>query len=486
MNCNPLLHLIFLYNRNALVYERNINCYTFLIIRKLGGSDVKRELGKYFLCFICLLFVFQLPIHVSAKETRLWEDEIVYSIMIDRFNNGDSRNDKEVDTSNLEAYQGGDIQGIIKRLDYIKEMGFTAVLLSPPTASSSYDGYHPTDITKMNEHFGVMKDMQQLVQEAHKRDMKVMFEFVMDHKDETGTIKCAKQWIKETDVDGYHFIHNENITKAFLSEVIAAVQSIKQDFFIITDTQIQGGKGVFNQAYQQRITDVFTKPNLSIKPLYDVTKSGGASLEGTFVDNSQTERFVRTAKENKHFPPARLKLALAYLYTSPGIPFVYYGTEIALDGGKVPDNRRLMDFKVDDKFLQYIEKLGDLRKTLPSLRYGTFELLYDQDGMSVMKRTYKDETTLIAINNRTESKKVELAANEFGKDHELRGLLEDDRVREENGKYYIVLKRETANVYALAGKSGWNWSFIAALVGVNVLFIIFLVLVKKRKGTESY
>ncbi|MFI8705898.1 alpha-amylase family glycosyl hydrolase [Bacillus sp. NPDC077411] len=447
---------------------------------------MKRELGKYFLCFICLLFVFQLSIPVSAKETRQWQDEIVYSIMIDRFNNGDSRNDKEIDTNHLDAYQGGDIQGIIKRLDYIKEMGFTAVLLSPPTASSSYDGYHPTDITKMNEHFGQVKDMQQLVQEAHRRDMKVMFEFVVDNENKTSTIEYAKHWIKETDIDGYHLIHNENIPKSVLNEVIASMQSVKQDFFVIADTQIEGAKGVLNQAYQERMTDVFAKPNVSVKPLYDVTKSSGDTLEGTFVDNSQTERFVRKAKENKYFPPARLKLALAYLYTSPGIPFVYYGTEIALDGGEVPDNRRLMDFKADEKFLQYIGKLGELRKTLPSLRYGTFELLYDKDGMSVIKRKYKDETTLIAINNTTETKKVELVANEFGKDHELRGLLEDDRVREENGKYYIVLKRETANVYALAGKSGWNWSFIAALVGVNVLFIIFLVLVKKRKGAESY
>lgn len=464
----------------------DLNCYTFLIIRKVGGSNVKRELERYFVCFICLLFVFQLPIHVSAEETRSWEDEIVYSIMIDRFNNGDSRNDKGIDTNRLETYQGGDIQGIIKRLDYIKEMGFTAILLSPPTASSNYDGYYPTDITKMNEHFGTMKDMQQLVQEAHERDMKVMLEFVVNNEEQTGTIEYAKQWIKQTDIDGYHLIHDENVPKSFLNEVIASVQSVKQHFFVITDTQTEGAKGVWNQAYQERMTDVFAKPNISVKSLYDVTKSGDDRLEGTFVDNSQTERFVRKAKENKYYPPARLKLGLVYLYTSPGIPFVYYGTEIALDGGKVPDNRRLMDFKSDEKFLQYIGKLGELRKTLPSLRYGTFELLNDKDGMSIIKRKYKGETTLIAINNTTETQKVELDANEFGKDHELRGLLEDDRVREENGKYYIVLKRETANVYALAEKSGWNWSFIAALVGVNVLFIIFLVLVKKRKGTESY
>lgn len=442
---------------------------------------MKRDFGKYFLCFMCLLFLFQLPIHVSAKETSQWQDEIVYSIMIDRFNNGDSKNDKGIDTNNLEAYQGGDIQGIIKRLDYIKEMGFTSILLSPPTESSSYDGYHPTDLTKMNEHFGTMKDMQQLVQEAHKREMKVMLEFVVDNEDETGTIEGAKQWIKETDIDGYHLIHNENVTRSFLNEVIAAVQSVKQNFFVIEDMQSEGG---FNQAYQQRITEVFAKPNISVKPLYDVTKMDGDRMEGTFVDNSQTERFVRIAKENKYYPPTRLKLALAYLYTSPGVPFIYYGTEIALDGGKTPDNRRLMDFKTDEKFVQYIERLGELRKTLPSLRYGTFELLYDKDGMSIIKRMYKDETTFIAINNTTETQKVTLAASEVGENRELRGLLEDDMVREENGEYYLVMKRETANVYALAEKTGWNWSFILALVCVYLLFMIFIVLVKKRKKSS--
>ena len=53
----------------------------------------------------------------------------------------------------------------------------------------------------------------------------------------------------------------------------------------------------------------------------------------TFLDNQETKRFARIAKENMYYPPSRLKLALTYLFTSPGIPNFYYGTEIALDGG---------------------------------------------------------------------------------------------------------------------------------------------------------
>lgn len=86
--------------------------------------------------------------------------------------------------------------------------------------------------------------------------------------------------------------------------------------------------------YYKRITDVFSKPSMSIQPLYDVSLIDEDKVRSTFIDNQETKRFVRVAKENLYYPPARLKLALTYLYTSPGMPIVYYGTEIALDGGE--------------------------------------------------------------------------------------------------------------------------------------------------------
>ena len=64
-----------------------------------------------------------------------------------------------------------------------------------------------------------------------------------------------------------------------------------------------------------------------------------------------------------------------------------------------------MDFKSDEKFMQHITKLGELRQARPSLRRGTFELLYDKSGMSILKRKYKDEVTLVAINNTKETQK---------------------------------------------------------------------------------
>ncbi|MBC6971536.1 alpha-amylase [Bacillus sp. Xin] len=421
-----------------------------------------------------MIFAFLVPMHTLAEEKREWKDEVIYSIMVDRFNNGDAKNDRQLDVGNLEGYQGGDIQGIIKRIDYIKDMGFSAIMLSPIFKSETYDGHGTVDFQKVNEHFGSVQDVKQLVQEAHKRDMKIVLQFV-GGQEET-LIDSIKWWIKETNIDGSYLIHSKEISLPFLNEIKQSVQEVKKDFLVMND----GEEGIHNE-YYKHITDVFTKSDMSIKPLYDASLVENEKAASTFVDSQDTKRFVRSAKENAYYPPSRLKLALTYLYTSPGLPVVYYGTEIALDGGGIPDNRRLMDFKTDEKFLQYVTRLGELRQQLPSLRRGTFELLYDKAGMSVLKRKYKDEETLIAINNTKETQKVSFSANEVGKDQELKGLLKDEIIREEDGNYYLVLKREEANVYQVREKTGLNWLFISLLVSVNVLFIAFLIAVKKRK-----
>ncbi|HDR6285572.1 alpha-amylase [Bacillus cereus] len=409
------------------------------------------------------------PIHTFADEKREWRDEVIYSIMIDRFNNGEPKNDKQLEVGNLEGYQGGDIRGIIKRLDYIKEMGFTTIMLSPLFESGKYDGLDVRNFKKVNEHFGTDNDVKELVKEVHAKGMKVVFQFPLG-ENERQVIDAMKWWIKEVDLDGSYVIHSEKKPRSFWDNAQKDMQVIKKDFRIMTKEDSE---------YNEKIVESFSKADVSVKSLYDVSKKEGEFV--TFLDDQETKRYARIAKENMYYPPSRLKLALTYLLTSPGIPNFYYGTEIALDGGSVPDNRRLMDFKSDEKFMQHITKLGELRQARPSLRRGTFELLYDKSGMSILKRKYKDEVTLVAINNTKETQKVSLPASAIGEKQELRGLLQDEIIREENGKFYLVLKREESNVYKVNGETGVNWLFISLIVGVNVLFIAFLIAVKRKR-----
>ncbi|PEM58553.1 alpha-amylase family glycosyl hydrolase [Bacillus wiedmannii] len=427
---------------------------------------------KLFICF-CLAVVLFVPIHTFADEKREWRDEVIYSIMIDRFNNGEPKNDKQLEVGNLEGYQGGDIRGTIKRLDYIKEMGFTAVMLSPLFENGKYDGLDVHNFQKVNEHFGTENDVKEFVQEAHAKGIKVVLQFPLG-ENEQQVIDAMKWWIKEVDLDGSYVMHSEKMSRSFWDDVQKDMQAIKKDFRIMTEEDSE---------YNEKIVESFSKVDVSVKPLYDVSKKEGESV--TFLDNQDTKRFARIAKENMNYPPSRLKLALTYLLTAPGIPNFYYGTEIALDGGDTPDNRRLMDFKSDEKFMQHITKLGELRQTRPSLRRGTFELLYDKDGMSVLKRKYKDEVTVVAINNTKETQKVALPVSVIGEKQELKGLLEDEIIREEKGKFYLVLKREESNVYKVNGETGVNWLFISLIVGVNVLFIAFLTYIRKKSPSSG-
>ncbi|MBJ7965254.1 alpha-amylase family glycosyl hydrolase [Bacillus cereus] len=440
----------------------------FLQLKNWGMRVGKIWTRKLFICF-CLAVVLFVPIHTFADEKREWRDEVIYSIMIDRFNNGEPKNDKQLEVGNLEGYQGGDIRGIIKRLDYIKEMGFTTVMLSPLFESGKYDGLDVRNFKKVNEHFGTENDVKELVKEAQAKGMKVVFQFPLG-ENEQQVIDAMKWWIKEVDLDGSYVIHSEKKPRSFWDNAQKDMQVIKKDFRIMTKEDSE---------YNEKIVESFSKADVSVKSLYDVSKKEGEFV--TFLDDQETKRYARIAKENMYYPPSRLKLALTYLLTSPGIPNFYYGTEIALDGGSVPDNRRLMDFKSDEKFMQHITKLGELRQVRPSLRRGTFELLYDNSGMSILKRKYKNEVTLVAINNTKETQKVSLPASTIGEKQELRGLLEDEIIREENGGFYLVLKREESNVYKVNGETGVNWLFISLIVGVNVLFIAFLIAVKRKR-----
>lgn len=162
---------------------------------------------KLFICF-CLAVVLFVPIHTFADEKREWRDEVIYSIMIDRFNNGEPKNDKQLEVGNLEGYQGGDIRGIIKRLDYIKEIGFTTVMLSPLFESVKYDGVDVRNFQKVNEHFGTENDVKELVQEAHTKGMKVILQFPLG-ENEQQVIDSMKWWVKEVDLDASYVMHSE-------------------------------------------------------------------------------------------------------------------------------------------------------------------------------------------------------------------------------------------------------------------------------------
>lgn len=123
-----------------------------------------------------------------TSEVEDWRDEIIYQILVDRFANGDRGNDYDVNFNDLARYQGGDWQGLIDRMGYLEELGVTTLWISPVVRNvntdANVDGYHgywAQDFGDVNPYFGSLATLQELVREAHRRDMKVIIDIVTNH-----------------------------------------------------------------------------------------------------------------------------------------------------------------------------------------------------------------------------------------------------------------------------------------------------------------
>jgi len=133
---------------------------------------------------------------------RLPEDEFIYFVLPDRFDNANTRNDRGLiaggrldhgfDPAHKGFYHGGDLQGLIRRLDYLQGMGITAIWLGPiyqnqpvqgppGQESAGYHGYWITNFLAVDPHFGTREDMRRFVDAAHRRGIKVYLDIITNH-----------------------------------------------------------------------------------------------------------------------------------------------------------------------------------------------------------------------------------------------------------------------------------------------------------------
>jgi glycosidase len=142
------------------------------------------------------------PVFAADFHERLAEDEVVYFVLPDRFENGDPSNDRGgltgdrlttgFDPAHKGFFHGGDLKGLAAHLDYIQGLGATAIWLGPiyknkpvqggpGEETAGYHGYWITDFTRVDPHFGNDDDMRALVDAAHGRGMKVYLDIITNH-----------------------------------------------------------------------------------------------------------------------------------------------------------------------------------------------------------------------------------------------------------------------------------------------------------------
>jgi glycosidase len=170
----------------------------------MEGETMARVFARRVLLGAASLIAAITPLSLSAQSfrDRLPQDEVMYFMLPDRFENGDPANDRGglsgdrlktgYDPTHKGFYHGGDLKGLTARLDYIKALGATAIWLGPifknkpvqggpGQESAGYHGYWITDFTTVDPHLGTEADMRAFVDAAHARGMKVYMDIITNH-----------------------------------------------------------------------------------------------------------------------------------------------------------------------------------------------------------------------------------------------------------------------------------------------------------------
>ena len=203
---NPELQLV-VYGNNIAKYDVSISNnikiinirktenpnYQFITVstKNINPGNINITLSEKGKKIQTLAYEFKQRRENSSIRDGFDSSDAMYLIMPDRFANGNPNNDSTADTvekadrTNPGGRHGGDIQGVIDHLDYINDLGFTSLWSTPLLEDNepvySYHTYAQSDLYKIDPRFGTNEDYKRLASEMHKRDMKLIMDYVTNH-----------------------------------------------------------------------------------------------------------------------------------------------------------------------------------------------------------------------------------------------------------------------------------------------------------------
>ena len=352
--------------------------------------------------------------YAETKTKAEWKSRSIYQILTDRF-----ARTKESLNCNLSKYCGGNYQGIIQQLDYIKGMGFDAIWISPiiENTPNSYHGYHFTNLYKLNSHFGTEAEFKGLISACHKKGIWVMVDVVANHVGPVGTDyskitpfnkaehyhdRCdINDWNNQWQVENCRLCdlpdlkqENDWVTEKLVSWIKDIVQKYNIDGIRI-DTIMEVPKwfwdkfaaaaGVFQigeafngdinyvSDYQNHLDSVFNYPlyytiessfcgsfrNLESYWFNQRKKFPKPEYTAIFVENHDNPRFLNRCNDRNKFTNA-----VVFSLLFEGIPVFYYGGEQYFNGGADPNNREPMwgNYNTGTELYKILTKVHALRK----------------------------------------------------------------------------------------------------------------------------
>jgi neopullulanase len=507
-------------------------------------------------------FNIESPLDARGNFQGITNDDVIYLIMIDRFADGDPSNNAPPDSpreandrQNPRSFHGGDLRGVINQLPYLKELGVTAIWLTPwydnwngvnrcgkPWCPNTYyHGYHAIDYYAVEDRFGDLPTLRELVQKAHSLGLKIIQDQVANHvgsqhpwvndpplaqwfhgtparhernkfrnsvllsphsnqRDFRNTldgwfsddlpdvnqeepevaryeIQNALWWVGVTGIDGIREDTIQYMPRFFIRDLSDALHRQYPALWMVgevferdaahTAFFIGGHKGwdgidtrldsVFDFSLWNASLQVFTRKapvwTLSNQLKYDALYSDPSRLT-VLANNHDTTRFLSLEGATN----AGAMMHTAFILSVRGIPQLYSGEEIAMEGGEDPDNRHDFPgsaFKAEGRSVKQKEMFDwtrswiSLRREHQAIRSGRMIDLLADDETYVFARQLNNETVIIAF-NRENAKQVTIPANSIGlKDGTtLKSLIGvDASSRVVNGEATLNLPAQTAVVF---------------------------------------
>lgn len=264
---NPELQIL-LYGEDLALSDVNVSGEG-IYLKETVRQDNPNYLLLYFDLSEAKAQTFQILLKSGKKERRIsyelkargrkgeevkgfTSEDVLYLIMPDRFANGCPENDvidgmreKTVNRADGFARHGGDLQGISNHLDYIADLGATAIWLNPTQEndmeSGSYHGYAITDYYQIDRRFGSNEDFCALVEKAHERNLKVVMDMIFNHCGSENYLfrdKPSKEWFN---------YHSNYVQTSFKTASVMDIHASAYERKIATDGWFTSVMPDFNQ-----------------------------------------------------------------------------------------------------------------------------------------------------------------------------------------------------------------------------------------------
>ena len=265
-------------------------------------------------------------------------------------------------------------------------------------------------------------------------------------------LKVTEYWMKNFDIDGWRLDVADEVDSSFWRRFQKKVKSLDKDAYIIGEVWHSGMKwlqgnqfdAIMNYSFTEAVIDFIAKDKIGPSEFdnrlalnrmnyrEDITNS-----LLNLLDSHDTPRILRHCNEDKD----KMKLAVLFQMTYPGVPMVLYGDELGLTGGDDPDSRRCMpwdDDKADYDLRAYYKKLIKIRKNNKILQKGEFESFVINEAKNIysFKRKLEDREVIVIINNNPEKREISFQSQ----NKNYKDLLTNKDYKNNDGKIKLGMK----------------------------------------------